>query len=692
MKTTRKSKIVSVVAFVLMQVIMARASTLHFYVEPQLAHNQEQQDNLLTSSPFLEAHGEPSVGITRLFFMLPRDVDLKTVRLANIETAKGFASAGIPLKRIQDDGQVVDNAPLTGSYPRKTAWISGSGQMRHIKYVAVTVARQVYTAQNNHLLEDVYALAADIVYDTEDNAVLAYDPGKIPAMVTRISEKFVNAEALESLYPEYMAAEGIVNPDTLADATSILDRRFGTYEYVIITTEDVVDDSAQLGNFMSHKASMGYRVLTVTMDDIIREVKGFSAASHYAISRGQRADIIRTWLQDNYLEYGFEYLLLIGKPDPYDRDDSSDDEADVPMKMVYPKHNSTTSWNVGTDYYFADLTGDWDLDGDGYDGEHSGDTGAGGVDFCAELYVGRIPFDDYDIVDDILEKMITYETATCNATLFSRPSWRKSILMPMSWMSDTTDSSYLAEAMKDNFLDRFGYDTFTMYQHETTTGGTTSVIADSPFSSDADLVADAVVDEWKSTPYGIVCWRGHGSATKTSIGNSDVGRYGTLFKKSQASQLDDDHPSFVVQCSCQNGNPEGEHLSAELLHHGAIATVAASKNTHFSPQTKSEYCGSTTDAGIGYGVILRLTKTTCAFGKALYDTKATYSLPSSPAYYKNLLVFNLYGDPAMEWYAPDSAMVDGPVNPDITSPWVNEPASHTSYPMFVPNAVSWTFE
>jgi len=44
-----------------------------------------------------------------------------------------------------------------------------------------------------------------------------------------------------------------------------------------------------------------------------------------------------------------------------------------------------------TDYFYADLTGNWDLDADGYFGEFAGDKGPGGVDFVNEVYCGQDP-------------------------------------------------------------------------------------------------------------------------------------------------------------------------------------------------------------------------------------------------------------------------------------------------------------
>jgi len=62
------------------------------------------------------------------------------------------------------------------------------------------------------------------------------------------------------------------------------------------------------------------------------------------------------------------------------------------MKMLYPRNNEGDEYRESpSDYYYADLTGNWDLDGDGYYGEWDHDFGSGGVDRNWDVLVGRVP-------------------------------------------------------------------------------------------------------------------------------------------------------------------------------------------------------------------------------------------------------------------------------------------------------------
>lgn len=128
-------------------------------------------------------------------------------------------------------------------------------------------------------------------------------------------------------------------------------------DYVIITSNQIVENSTELGNFIRHKELYGHDVQVVTEDD-------------FGCLQGQApngtADRIRKWLMDNYIPLGIEYVLLIGDPDPDNPDDSSDHVGDIPMKWCMPFSYSWDRRDCPTDYYYADLTGNWDIDGDGY--------------------------------------------------------------------------------------------------------------------------------------------------------------------------------------------------------------------------------------------------------------------------------------------------------------------------------------
>ena len=130
----------------------------------------------------------------------------------------------------------------------------------------------------------------------------------------------------------------------------------GTYDYVIITTNDIVENSSELDFFIKMKENNGHSVLVVTQDDF----EGLTGQSP-----NDRADKIRKWLKDNYIGLGIEYVLLVGDPNPDNTKDPGDSVGDIPMKMCWPRYFRVGT-GAPTDLYFSDLDSNWDLDGDGY--------------------------------------------------------------------------------------------------------------------------------------------------------------------------------------------------------------------------------------------------------------------------------------------------------------------------------------
>ena len=424
------------------------------------------------------------------------------------------------------------------------------------------------------------------------------------------------------------------------------------YDYVIVTTNAIKANSASLASFIAHKQGQGYSPLIITED----AYGGLSGQSPDGT-----AEKIRKWLQDNYVAYGIEYVLLIGDPDPDDPGDPADPVGDVPMKMCWPRRGASDGHEESpTDYFFADLTGNWDLDGDQYFGEWEDDTGDGGVDLTNEVYVGRIPvYDaDYAALDGILEKIIDYENEV------KPQSWRKSVLLPISFLRTDYDGAPLAEQMQDDYLTTAGFSSWTQYQQ----GGEPNCQLDSAYASDQELRGGTVVrDHWAANNYGLVVWWGHGLQNSALVGCDPNCWDGTLFSSSYAAYLDDGHPSFVYQNAHMNGYPEdANNLQYALLKQGGIVTVGATRVSWFNPGIGyGAFDGSTTNSGIGYEYAGRLVQNQAA-GDALYNAKASMN-PASNSRLMNFYNFNLYGDPSVKILTTPTLPPAAPANLKATA-------------------------
>jgi hypothetical protein len=262
----------------------------------------------------------------------------------------------------------------------------------------------------------------------------------------------------------------------------------------------------------------------------------------------------------------------------------------------------------------------------------TGDRGIGEVDFAADVYVGRIPVyaDDYTSLDEILQKIIDYET-------LAPPAWRRSVLTAHVSMgrNDPANSNYqLGEALKADFADPLGYTTYRIYESDF------GIIPapECPAINEKDLDPEApcnMLGEWvNGNGYGLLTWTTHGI----------VDRANELIESTDNERLNDGAPAFTFQGSCLNGFPErADNLGYALLQSGAISTVSASRITYsslFHPDWDPNPQSSKT-SNLAYHYSGRIMRDQAA-GQALYLTKEK----ATKGWSSNAMAFNLYGDPS----------------------------------------------
>lgn len=570
---------------------------------------------------------------TRFFRVaVPPDADPNSITVnftvTNIEDLGLYDIKEVPaMAAYVDDtavsGYKADVYTKDGFFPEENVEYAGFSRMR--KWRIVTIKYTPF--QYNPVSKELRAVSVDVTVDYEMSESADGTGGAVNSerfdsvMDGRAEGMLLNFNESAGWYKKSQAAP----VDGISSTSSVSD-------YVIITTNAIESNSTKLSAFVGYLGSKGFSPLVVTEDD-------------YGVLTGQApngtADKIRKWLQNNYISYGIKYVLLIGNPDPDDPSNPSDSVGDIPMKMCWPRRNETSYKESPTDYYYADLTGNWDLDGDLYYGEYGDDTGAGGVDFANEVYVGRIPvYSGTANLDSILTKTIDYGTS-------SDTSWRNSALLSMSYSDASTDGGHLGEKMKNDYLTTAGLSTWTQYQQ-----GSLCAAADSAYTSDEELLAGATKTRWMNNAYGLVWWWGHGSSTGAYLGYSGCG-WGEILYASSTPSLDDTHPSFVYQNSCSNGYPENSgNLGTSLLRNGAIATVSASRVSWYAVSswgTWLKYFADNASIGYYYGYELSANKKDA--GTALFDVKSdmgsgllTYW---DGCHMMNLYDFNLYGDPSV---------------------------------------------
>ncbi|MBN1592204.1 MAG: hypothetical protein JW941_03010 [Candidatus Coatesbacteria bacterium] len=540
------------------------------------------------------------------------------------------------------DGKDLDIYSSDTFIPADPASVLGTSQMRKWKYVEVAYQPFNWNPVTREL-RFCDGISLNIKYEREPDS---FDAELLADTVMdgKASQKFINfGEAREW----YTTSSRFVPLDD-------------TFNYVIITTEAIYDTSGG-GSYTSiealktHLTNIGYSVLIVTERNSYGDG---GAAGGYGSAN---AEDIRGWLIDNYAApprgYGIELVLLIGNPNP--------DNGDVPMKECIPGTYYQSGGNyyyyvIPTDYYYADLTGDWDSSGDGYYGMYGYDN----VDFDPEVYVARIPVYDqaYSTLDSIIEKEIAYDTASGDL------NWRKRTLFPLSFPWDGTDPSHYSHCMKTQYMNSRGFDYYEMYQDGHATYCSSDYAWDEVLHG-GPSGSGSVVERWKNHEYGLVWWFGHGNYNVTVVGNHDS-TYdcydGYLFLSSYCGDLDDSHPAFTFQISCLNGSPYySTNLGYSLLKNGAICTGSAAESSlgtygHYDEYGCERKWGGSQDIGYWYAKYLTDDNygtagkyARCA--EAFYDANAYLSgYDSDAAAWHNYYVYNLYGCPHTRLYDADT--------------------------------------
>jgi PKD repeat protein len=298
-----------------------------------------------------------------------------------------------------------------------------------------------------------------------------------------------------------------------------------------------------------------------------------------------------------------------------------------------------------------------------------GDRGAGGPNVGADVYVGRIPVydDDYAQLDAILEKIIRYETASDTA-------WRRTALLAMAPLSDTTPAYHYGEETMNNILTPAGFASYRLYDDDYAGSG-------GPTPDDYPSSVAKVKAEWQNG-YGLVTWWTHGSPEGASH----------IFDSASAADLDDSKPSFTYQSTCLNGYPENNNnLGFALLKNGAVSTIAATRVSYGSRGAWSYDSTSSANPNFGYKYIENIVTNGHAAGPAFFNAKGMVAEVDH-----NGMNYNLNGDPAIYLLTttpngPPVADANGPYTGNEGSPVIFD-ASGSSDPEGDVLQYRWDFD
>ena len=562
--------------------------------------------------------GYPQIPLKTYLIGLPSDatdisirlIDVRSLKLQglyDLSITKPVYELGTPhtIGSYQQEQQIID------FYPKEVYEFLGIGQYQDITYAIIRFTPFTY-----------YPVEKALWYHSEITLEISYKSNTIK----------YDPSHLQSAKRSY-ASKIIENYDDLLEDRSAVPRLSNeTYEYVIITTGNL-EESALFLKYWRELRGLSTKI--VTMNWIFDHYNGRDVQ-----------EIIRNFLIDKYQVWGIQYLLIIGS------------DSLIPMRDCYPDNTfHGYGGSTPTDYYYADITGDWDADGDGYFGEKGDDD----PDFTAELFVGRIPYNDKESVEQICQKIIKFEQTD--------EEWKQQALLIGALLTiqnednsgyDKTDGAYLMQELRSSMLIPNQFSVTTLYEKEG--------LSPSWFPCDLPLTNENVIDQF-SQGYGFVNWNAHGLYTAAyrlywdwddgdGIPEGSEMSSPAFISTYGVSLLDNEKPAIVFSCSCENAHPEYLNLGANLLWNGAVAFVGATRNAWGTVGWSEIDDGGCTT--LDYLFTQYLISRDEPVGAALYKAKLDYI----NRYdwwdwkgYQNMYDFNLYGDPAtsydaITWFSP----------------------------------------
>ena len=369
---------------------------------------------------------------------------------------------------------------------------------------------------------------------------------------------------------------------------------------------------------------------------------------------------IRNAIISYYDLYPIKWVLLLG-----------DTEKIIPIRYVYNPDCQLVgdSEPVGdqyekpTDYYYAELTSDWDIDEDGLWGEHSAFNSTSYIhelDYNPEVYVGRFPVDNAQELYDLFNKTMNYEKGIY-AGDWMHKYLALSGVSDYPYLNDTDgeDEGILNQYILDNFVNN-SMDWTHMLDH---TEYYTPVDSDNVKNLSKTVAIEAINDG-----SSIIVYAGHGSPSRFSASN--------VLTTGDVSDLSNENkPSFIFGDACSTNSYDYDCLGEDLIKQqntGAIGYIGSMRLSWYYPNdTYLEAC----NRGLTKLYFNEMFNNSYfQQGKALYESKIAYvnsdyfkSRDVNFTYFemerKSILSYMLLGDPSVYIYT-DTAQLFSPLFPE----------------------------
>jgi hypothetical protein len=299
----------------------------------------------------------------------------------------------------------------------------------------------------------------------------------------------------------------VVNPEDAVAMAPRVAAKLGNEIDVIIVTSTAMQPAFE--TLRSYYMRKGFFTVIMPTESIYARYTGYD-----------NAEKVRNMLKEKFAQNGLKYVVLGG------------DVGICPLRYAYLEYSP---YNVPADWYFADLDGTWDDDGDHQYGEMTGDN----PDLFGDIIVSRIGVDDATQFAHFFAKDTTYELAPDTAYL-------NNVLLPFEDLWSSID--YYGRIVNKNIA---------LALSAMSTWEVDSMLYMPPSTVVAGINA------------GRHLWHfaGHGATTL----------FGSTFSTSNISQLTNAAKPFIVNsmaCDCgdfDNGEGLGELLLTDV--NGAVSTA-----------------------------------------------------------------------------------------------------------------------
>ena len=386
---------------------------------------------------------------------------------------------------------------------------------------------------------------------------------------------------------------------------------------------------------------------------------------------GDTAENIRDMIKFYYERENIKWVLLCG--------DAQDDL--IPIRYVYNPDTTLvagtseySSWNEThkpTDFYYADLTGSWNGNGNDEWGESAYYTGnIDEISWTPDVYVGRLPADTGKELGEMVNKTLKYET---NPEI---GNWTGQMLLA-GGISDTP-AQEPPDGEDEARLTTFIWQHYTQYEMNFTHLVNSNPTYDPPGTTLP--LTQANFNDSLTSGYSTIIFAGHAQPDRFSDQAEPL-----IYDLSDARKSNNvNMPSLIYADACTtspfdqfNTGPQNDDNIGEVLikqkDSGAIGYIGGLRVTWYF--TEDHYLEKLNrgNAKLFWEEFFENKK--YQQGKALYDSKVSYMNSdyfergeTSMTYEwerKNILSYCLLGDPEVDIYTNKPAKVSDPFTQDI---------------------------